>query len=84
MIKQTGKKIEVDEVVRGCDFCHRTIDAGADNMGGLECSSVMDFDFGYFSNRDGEHWQWELCHECAHKADGLLKALKDNIASGAV
>lgn len=78
MLKPTGKKVEVNEYTRECDFCHKTMDAGSDNQSGLECSSVIDFNFGYFSTRDGDQWQWELCHLCADKAAKLLETLKAN------
>ena len=76
MRELTGKKIEIDEEVIKCDFCKGVLDAGAENPSGLEHSAVFNFSFGYFSNRDEDHFQWDACNECAEEIAKKLEKYK--------
>ncbi len=71
-IRGNGKKFEVEEQVRFCDFCNQEISYDK----GLDHSVHMTFDFGYFSKRDGDNWEWDACHKCAEAIIPKLEALK--------
>lgn len=76
MIELTGKKIEIDERVVRCDFCKKIMDAGSNKLDGLEHSVTLNFSFGYFSDRDGDNFQWDACSKCGNEIAVLLEKYK--------
>lgn len=70
-VKLSGKKIEVETKIRVCDFCGIEMDEQK-----VDHSLSMFFDFGYGSNRDGEHWNLDGCNNCAEKIIPLLETLR--------
>jgi len=76
MRELTGKKIEIDEEIIKCDFCEGMMVADFKHTNGLEHSATLTFSFGYFSNRDGDNWNWDACHKCADEIAKMLEKFK--------
>ncbi len=68
----TGRKLEYNEEIVVCDFCGKPCNASPTNQNGLEQSATLNFDFGWFSNRDGDNWSWDACNICADRLAGIL------------
>jgi len=76
MIKKTGKMIEEEEQYRECDFCNQPMgDSSLLQQGQLplEHSGKIDFTFGYYSHRDGEQLNLDVCSECSTEIEKMLR-----------
>lgn len=58
----TQKKENRDLVCNKCGKALKTLDGGA-----MEGAAIVEVDWGYFSNKDGERHRFCLCEECYDK-----------------
>lgn len=66
-LRPTGKKLEVLEQVKFCDFCKRDFDPMT-----VDDAAIFTFNFGYASKRDGQTWTWDVCDDCS---EAVLKRI---------
>lgn len=57
-------KIIENQIITGivCNKCGRKLTMEKDCI--IEGYFQADYTFGYFSNKDGENHQWDLCEDC--------------------
>jgi hypothetical protein len=68
----TGKKMEVAVFGRVCDLCGKPLGEEHETDHAL----YMSFNFGYYSQRDGDSWEWDACAGCADEVAKHLDAIR--------
>lgn len=69
-------KKEVSDIV--CDICKKSCVRYEDNIDSAEYGTIEAY-WGYFSKKDGETFNCEICEDCFDKVISFLEELKKNV-----